>query len=200
MPPSAPARPALFALLFPVLFLGCKNLATVNVTVRDERTEMEKQVLGTYEELSEDLALVASVRGVDETGRVRVPPPESSGKKRALLAMQSREFNRDDIESFKKEGAAGENNQGLLTFFETEKTRADSKYKSFVQSKIEEENLDRTVLMRRVIEITPGRTERDLPDIQKIMASRNRDSAKPGEKIQLENGEWTAKSEKAGNR
>lgn len=184
---------------FLIAFAGCKPLATVDVTVVDERTKLEEQVLGTYEELSEGLAMVASVRGVDETGKMRVPPPESAGKKRALLAMQSREFNRDDIETFKKEGAAGENHEGLLTFFETAKTKADAKYRAFVVAKVQEENQDRLILMKRVIEITPGRTEKDLPEVQKIMASRNRDSAKAGEKIQLESGEWITKPEKAGS-
>jgi len=36
-------------------------------------------------------------------------------------------------------------------------------------------------------------TEKDFPIVQKISASLNRDNAKPGEKIQLENGEWSTR-------
>jgi len=173
---------------------GCKNLAKVEVTLIDERTQLENQVLGAYEELNDDLALVASVRGVDEDGQTRVPPPASASQKRSLRAMQNREFNRDDIESFKREGAVGENNQGLLSFFETAKTAADAKHKAFVEAKVKEENDDRKIVMGRVIEVTPGLELKDLPEVKKIMAKRNRDGAVIGEKIQLETDEWTVKT------
>lgn len=175
---------------------GCKNLAKVEVTLIDERTQLENQVLGAYEELNDDLALVASVRGVDEEGKTRVPPPASASQKRSLRAMQNREFNRDDIESFKREGAVGENKQGLLTFFETAKTEADAKHKAFVEAKVKEENEDRRAVMNRVIEVTPGLESKDLPEVGKIMAKRNRDSAAIGEKIQLQTGEWTVKTKR----
>jgi hypothetical protein len=175
---------------------GCKNLAKINVTVVDERTQLENQVLGSYEALSDDLALVASVRGIDEQGNVKKPSPASKEKKRALLAVQNREFNRDDIEAFKQKGLAGENGEGLLTFFDAADKESDAKYKAFAKAKIEEENQDRIVLMERIIETTPGLSRKDLPSVQKVMARKNRDSAKSGEKVQLETGDWVVKSEK----
>ena len=45
--------------------------------------------------------------------------------------------------------------------------------------------------MQRIVATNENFTEQDLPKIQKISASLNRDNAKPGEKIQLENGQWS---------
>jgi uncharacterized protein YdbL (DUF1318 family) len=172
---------------------GCKNLAQIDVSIIDERTQLENQVLGAYEDISEDLVLIASVRGVDEEGEVRVPPPQSTGKKRALMAMQNREFNRDDIESFKKKGVVGENNEGFLTILDEAQLKADPKFGEFVRAKLIEENRDRLILMERVIEMTPGLSENDLAEVKKIMARRNRDNASAGERYQGTNGQWVSK-------
>jgi uncharacterized protein YdbL (DUF1318 family) len=179
------------ALMF--LSAGCKNLAQIDVSIIDERTQLENQVLGAYEDISEDLVLIASVRGVGEEGEVRVPPPQSTGKKRALMAMQNREFNRDDIESFKKKGVVGENNEGFLTILDEEQLKADPKFGEFVRAKLIEENRDRLILMERVIEMTPGLSEKDLTEVKKIMAQRNRDNASAGERYQDINGQWASK-------
>jgi len=51
------------------LLFGC-TLAQVRVNVVSERTALENQVLGSYNSLSQDVLLVASVRGVDPLGRI----------------------------------------------------------------------------------------------------------------------------------
>ncbi|MDA1138658.1 MAG: DUF1318 domain-containing protein [Planctomycetota bacterium] len=183
----------LIVMLMFIPLAGCKNLAQIDVSVIDERTQLENQVLGAYEDISEDLVLIASVRGVSEEGEMRVPPPQSTGKKRALMAMQNREFNRDDIESFKKKGVVGENNEGFLTILDQTQLTEDPKYGEFVRAKLIEENRDREILMERVIEMTPGLSEKDLAEVKKIMAQRNRDNAVAGEKYQTTDGEWVGK-------
>ncbi|WP_239027786.1 hypothetical protein [Geomonas subterranea] len=60
---------------------GC-TLAKVDVNVVSERTSLENQVLGTYNALSEDVLLVASVRGVSPTGKVETPPKHSPNSRR----------------------------------------------------------------------------------------------------------------------
>ena len=107
--------------------------------------------------------------------------------------MQNREFNRDDIESFKKKGVVGENNEGFLTILDQTQLTEDPKYGEFVRAKLIEENRDREILMERVIEMTPGLSEKDLAEVKKIMAQRNRDNAVAGEKYQTTDGEWVGK-------
>jgi hypothetical protein len=172
---------------------ACGKLVGVDVTVVDQKTALENQILGSYEELGNEMLLLASVRSVDETGKLKTVAEIPSGKKLALRAMQRQEFNRDDIQDFKKTGLAGEGSSGLLVFFANQKTEQDPQFKSFSQAIIQEENDDRLTILKRTIATNEAFSEGDLPKVQKIFASLNRDSAQPGEKIQQENGEWTVK-------
>lgn len=177
-----------------VLFSGCAGkLVDVNVTVVDQKTALENQILGSYEELGNDMMLLASVRSVDESGRLKTVAQIPPGKLKAIRAMQRREFNRDDIQSFKQIGCAGEGNDGLLVFFDVDRAQKDPKFKEFVQTIVKEENEDRLTALERIVATNESFMESDLPKVRKISASLNRDNAKPGEKIQLEDGTWTVK-------
>jgi len=172
---------------------ACGKLVGVDVTVVDQKTALENQILGSYEELGNEMLLLASVRSVDEEGKLKTTAEIPPGKKEAIRAMQRQEFNRDDIQSFKQAGIAGEGKAGLLVFFANQKTKQDPQFKSFAQAILQEENEDRLAILKRTIATNEAFSEGDLPKVQKIFASLNRDSARSGEKIQQENGEWTVK-------
>ena len=177
-----------------ILWLSaCGKLVGVDVTVVDQKTALENQILGSYEELGNEMLLLASVRSVDETGKLKTVAEIPSGKRQAIRAMQRQEFNRDDIQSFKQTGVAGEGNTGLLVFFENQKTKQDKQFGSFAQAILKEENEDRLTILKRTIATNEAFADGDLPKVRKIFASLNRDSANSGEKIQQENGEWTVK-------
>ena len=184
-----------FFLFATLLALGAcaEKLVDVNVTIVDQKTALENQILGSYEELGNDVLLLASVRSVDEEGKLKPAVEIPKGKLNALRAMQRQEFNRDDIQEFKKNLVAGEGNDGLLKFFETERTKTDAQFKEFVITIIAEENEDRLVILKRIVATNENFTDKDLPKVQKISASLNRDNANPGEKIQLEDGNWTTR-------
>jgi len=165
----------------------------VSVQVVDETTALEQQVLGTYEDIGKDVMLLASVRAVDEQGRLRKEEAISRQKREVLAAEQSRQFNRDDVVAFKAMGAAGENNEGYLTYFPVVRTREDSKYEEFVKAIIAEENRDRRVIMERIVAVNEELAERDLAKVQKVFSRLNRDNAQPRELIQLEDGTWVKK-------
>lgn len=172
---------------------ACGKLLGVDVTIVDQKTALENQILGSYEELGKEMLLLASVRSVDEEGKLKTVAEIPPGKREAIRAMQRQEFNRDDIQDFKKTGVAGEGNAGLLIFFANQKTEQDPQFKSFAQAIIQEENHDRLTILKRTIATNEAFSDGDLPKVQKIFASLNRDSARPGEKIQQENGKWTVK-------
>ena len=79
---------------------------------------------------------------------------------------------------------AGEGNDGLLKFFETERTKTDAGFKEFSSAIIAEENED------RIVATNENFTNRDLPKVQKISTSLNHDNAKPDKKIKHEDGNW----------
>ena len=174
-----------------LVLAGCGGkLVDINVTIVDQKTALENQILGSYEELGNDVLLLASVRSVDEEGKLKPVTEIPKAKLRALRAMQRQEFNRDDIQGFKQTLLAGEGNDVFLKFFDNERTKTDAQFKEFAEAIIAEENEDRLIILQRIVATNENFSEQDLPKIQKISASLNRDNAKSGEKIQLENGKW----------
>src|SRR6185369_6991194 len=103
-----------------LFLLGGCTLAKVDVNVVSERTSLENQVLGTYNSLSEDLLLVASVRGVSPTGTIEAPPRRSPEQQDATRALETIAFHADDLDAFMRLGWAGENREGLITPFPRE--------------------------------------------------------------------------------
>ncbi|MBC8284111.1 MAG: DUF1318 domain-containing protein [Nitrospinae bacterium] len=182
---------------FPIVlfcFTGCaEKLVDVNVTIVDQKTALENQILGSYEELGNEVLLLASVRSVDEEGKLKPVIEIPKGKREALRAMQRQEFNHDDIQEFKRTLCAGEGNDGLLKYIDNERTLKDPKFKEFVMAIIKEENEDRLTVLKRIVATNENFSENDLPKVQKISASLNRDNALAGEKIQSDEGKWATK-------
>ena len=182
------------------LLFGC-TLAQVQVNVVSERTALENQVLGSYNALSQDVLLVASVRGVDPMGRIQTPPRRSKDYQDATASMQTLAFHADDLEAFKRLGWVGENNDGLLTSFPMNKDSIPEDLKAFALRYQEKEfntvlgeiNAAREVIMRRVVEINDNFSMDDLPKIGRVFGKINRENALPGEKIQTEDGSWKVK-------
>ena len=173
---------------------GCaEKLVDVNVTIVDQKTALENQILGSYEELGNEVLLLASVRSVDEEGKIKPVIEVPKGKRLALKAMQRQEFNRDDIREFKSALCVGEGNDGLLKYFENERTLKDSDYKKFVLAILKEENEDRLTILERIVATNENFSDKDLPKVQKISASLNRNNAHVGEKIQSDDGALSIK-------
>jgi len=182
------------AIILPLLTAGCGGpFLSVNVFVVGERTSLEKQVLGNYRSLSADFEAFGSVRGIDELGRVKTPPPITDSKQAALQAMQNRAYNRDDVTAFLSEKLVGESNQGALTIFDDALASAAPQRQAFVRTVVGEENANRETVMQRLMETTPGVTPQDEGRVRALFASLNRDTAPEGARVQLEDGTWTEK-------
>ncbi len=186
-------------LVLAALFLAGCTLAKVDVNVVSERTSLENQVLGSYNRLSEDLLLVASVRGVSPTGKIEAPPRQSPEQQDAIRALETVSFHADDLESFKKLGWVGENQEGLLTLFPREipktNTTAMKAFAGFYteaefRQVIAEVNSARETLMLRVVQTNENFTTRDLPAIRKVFARINRQNSASGSKVQEADGSW----------
>ncbi len=181
------------------LFVSGCTLAKVDVNVVSERTSLENQVLGTYNSLNEDMLLVASVRGVSPTGLIDAPPRHTPEQADAVRAMETIAFHADDIETFKRFGWVGENQEGLLTTFARETPKVTSEeLKSFAanyseaefQQVVKEVNQSREVLMMRVVQTNENFTVKDLPAIRKVFARISRQNSAPGSKVQEADGRW----------
>lgn len=192
-------RIILFGLALSVL-AGC-TLAKVKVDVASERTTLENQVLGSYNALSDEVLLVASVRGVDPLGKIQVPPRKSGEGQAAAEAVQVLAFHADDVDAFKRLGWAGEGNQGLLAALPMDKAKVPAEFKDFAERYGQEEfeaviravNAAREAVMRRVVETAAGLESRDLGRVRAVFAKLNAENALPGERIQKPDGAWTVK-------
>ncbi len=170
------------------LFFAC-TVHTPEVKFTGEKTALENQILGTYSQVKEDVWMVASVRAVNPDSQITL-----SDEKRAVLsAVQNREFNKDDIEEFKRDGAIGENNQGVLELRPNERLQKDAAYKQLVERIMAEENRDRQIILKRIIAINPAVQAAEPVAVDQAFAQLQRDGAKPGEWIQLPTGEWIRK-------
>jgi hypothetical protein len=116
---------------------------------RGSKNALENKILGSYEELGNDVLLLASVASIDEEVKLKPATKISKGKLNVLRVMQLQEFNQDNIQGFKNPQVAGEGNDGLLKFFETERTKTDAGFKEFSSAIIVEENEDRIVILKK---------------------------------------------------
>lgn len=187
---------ALLSALSLVYAVSCANLVQVKIDVVDQRTALENQVLGSYQEIGGDLLLMASVRSIDSEGRLKPAPKISEARRTAIRAMQRSRFNLDDVDRFKSVGAIGETNDGYLKYILSFDPGADKKLEKFMNNLIAEENEDRKILYRRIVAINENFHEGDLPKVEEIMAALNHDSAKQGEWIQTGSGHWIIKDRK----
>ena len=177
----------IFMTLLFALLTGCGG-PLVGVTVVDERTALENQVLGTYQELNQQVMLVASVRYIDPNGKLKQTQELPPGKKNVVRALQRVSFNKDDLNRYKTLGMIGENNEGGITLLEPDKVEPADR--AFVDNLIKEENEDRAAIMSRIIETNETLSSKDMPRVHKMFAALNRDKALKGERIQLESGAW----------
>lgn len=167
--------------LLPVVFVLCSACVTVKPVVVDRKTQLENQILGTFQRLEDDLILASSVRGERREPRV------SNLEREAIEAMMTREFQRDDVDALKAKQAAGEANTGLLVLLTPPAEPAEAKR---AKDLVAEENRCRQVLLRRVIALGPSLSEKDLPELQRILYRINAQTARPGDRVQGEDGAW----------
>jgi uncharacterized protein YdbL (DUF1318 family) len=171
------------------LTLAACSIHTPEMKFTGEKTALENQILGTYNQVKEDVWMVASVRAANPDSQITL----SEEKRAVLTAIQNREFNKDDIDEFKRDGAVGENAQGWLEIRPLPRLQKDPEYKKLVERIVAEDNRDRQIIMRRIIDINPSVQATDSTEVEKVFAKMNRDNAKPGEWIQMPEGEWVRK-------
>ena len=174
-----PALQLSLGLLLAGLFLsGC---VTVKPVVVDRKTQLENQILGTFQRLEDDLILASSVRGD------RPEPRLSPLQREAVEAMMNREFFRDEIEELKSKQIVGEATTGLLAILALP---GEPELAKRAKQLVEEENRNRLVILKRVISLNRDLSENDLPQVQHLFYRLNAQTARPGDKVQKENGAW----------
>lgn len=164
-----------------LLLAGAAGCVTLKPVVLDRKTQLENQVLGSFQRLERELILASSVRGD------RAEPKLSPLEREAVEAMMIREFYRDDIDELKQQQLVGEANSGMLSMLKPPSDPAEAKR---AQNLVEQENNSRMVIMKRVIQTSEDLTEKDLPLVRRIFYRLNLQTATPGDSVQRPAGDW----------
>lgn len=177
-----------------LLATGCGGrLLGINLVVVGEQTALERQVLGTFEEIGTNLAAFSSVRAVDAEGNLVEPPPMTESQANVMRALSNRRYNRDDLDILLSTGIIREGNDGFVSYVEGLYPEDSPLGAAVTEQVVKEENDDRLVLLDRLVETTPGVTEADRSEVAWIFARLNQDAAPAGSLVQNRDGEWRRK-------
>ena len=163
--------------------LACATVSCVGVkpVVVDRHAQLENQILGQLRHLESELVLASSVRGQNDIFG------QSPLRREAAEAAMRRAFNADDIQRFKQQQVLGEDREGRLTLLARPKTARESRW---LRELVSQENHDRAVLMRRVVQLDPELSGQDLPLVRHVFRRLIVHTARPGERIQQPDGRW----------
>ena len=176
---------------------GCCVIKLPPVTFPSERTSLENQILGTYQEIKEDVWLVSSSQTVEGL-KISRTAKTNNGKQqgidyKVIKALETIEYNKEPVKLYKENGTVGENNEGLLSYIKNTYIENDPKEKEKVTEVVNEVNDARLVLMLEVINKNEELTIDDIEKVKKTFAGINSKNARPGEWVQNENGDWNKK-------
>lgn len=173
---------------------GCKGpLFSLNLNMVGEKTALEKQVLGNYNEIGRSLDAYASVRGVNPDGTLKPAPEMTASQYAVLQAMNNRRYNRDDLDLLLTYKVVGENKDGILEVLKEEVPNLPGLNGDLARTIIEEENIDRNSILDRLIQTTPGVGKDDRPAVASIFAGLNQQLAPIGSMVQFGDGSWREK-------
>ncbi|MCR4438615.1 MAG: DUF1318 domain-containing protein [bacterium] len=169
------------------------SIRAPEVQVTGEKTALENQVIGTYQQVADESWMIASTRAADSDQKAQM----ATEKKEVLDAVQNRKFNKDDIDEFKRDGALGENNQGFLELRRLPRLDQDPEYRSLVVRIMNEENRDRKIIYDRVLELNPNAGRAGTAAVYAVFAKMNSEESVPGTWVQAEDGTWYRKGKEA---
>lgn len=181
-------------LVFLLIFLFSQGCA-INFELTSQRTALEKQILGSYEELDDDLLMISSVRALDEEGKKK-GYDLSDLQMKALKAKQNQQFNRDDIDELKNDQILGENSRGYLSVLPKGVGLINTTTKkrlNLAKLLTKEENHDREIVWARIIQLNENLSKKDIPKIRETFAKQAYQDAPAGHWFQGKSGIWKQK-------
>ena len=175
-------------ILLPLIFAGCA-IQLPKITATGERTALENQIVGSYRMIEEEAWMVASLRAEYLPDSAAL----TEEKRRVLQAFQRQRFNADDIADFKRNGVIGERTDGFLEIITNAQYDSDSTYRALVDRVTVQENEDRTLIMRRIVELHPEIDPQDRTKVGDVYAHLKQEASPPGTWIQQSDGSWKRK-------
>ena len=171
-----------------VLTTGCAIKAELTL----ERTALENQIMGSYQQIDDELLMVSLVESKSSGGKIE----PSDAEKEAQIARRNRQYNADDIVELKDEQILGETKDGFLQILpEGQGLRAEASAArvKLAEILVHEENSDRDRIWKREITSRPDLTAESLEKIKSEFIDAQQRVAKIGHWFQDRNGNWKQK-------
>lgn len=172
------------------IIVGFISGCTFNFELTSQRTALENQVMGVYQELDDEVFLLSTMRGARNQISEKVGPNGS-----VVSNRRNQEFNRDDIEELKEKGIVGERWDGLLEQVEANSSQRTGVYPmELIKLLINEENSDRRNIWRYVLSRIPEGSGVTLDQIGEAYGRGQWDKAVTGFWLKSKDGIWHKKS------
>lgn len=171
--------------------VGC----TFNFEITSQRTALENQIIGSYQELNDDVVISSSVRSLSADGKKK-EISTSRLQEEAVKARQSQQFNLDDLDELKAEEVIGEKNDGTVAVLPDGLGKASVALPARVtlaKVVMKEENRDRETIWKRIVFSNESLSDKDLPAVKIAFVRMQRETAGPGHWLQDEQGKWFQK-------
>lgn len=172
------------ALLTAALISGCITIRAVQV---DRKSTLEEQFIGEFEELTDDLTTVASVRAEANGLGLRGDDPYA----RALQARRLQLFYGDDLERLRARGCVGEALDGKLRRLDCDKPSEGAE--PDVNRLLTQENQAREALVEYALSSNPNIQESERQQLWQAYRRIVMGQLKPGAMIENNAGKWVKK-------
>ena len=157
------------------------------IEVPTAKTDLEKQVLGEYRSVDNELILMSTVRGGQNK------PPGNTDL--VEYAKQNQKFNQDDLEELKNLQILGEGNDGKVDLVPMSVSKIASpkaKLMRLARIILDEENADRMILWRDTLK--KGQQSLSLQQVQKTYTDVKRKQITVGQWYKDDQGVWNRKT------
>ncbi len=174
-------------------FPSCISIKPPAIHITGEKTVIERQITGDYNEVEKDAWAVSSVKTLPrETEQAK---PAASADQELFMALKIREFHLEKISAYKKEGSLGETRTGLVQYIPVDEYEKNRDRREILLSVIKNENDARMTIFRRSTFLALKReaTEEEIASFGNQFAKEQRALALKNEWIQDDNGRWGRK-------
>lgn len=175
-------------LWFQLASAGC----TFNFELTSQRTALENQVMGVYQELDDEVLLLSTMRGPDnKRARSKGLPGD------VLSHRQNQDFNRDDLEELKDLGLIGERSDGYVALVEPAKDQGkDRAARLLANTLVREENKDREAIWQHILKKIPNAPSMGVKQVGRAYGEMQRTKLRVGQWYQNDHGTWEKKSDR----
>ncbi len=169
---------------------SCLNVVPPKVNLTGEKTVIERQIIGDYQEIEKNAWAISSVKR-PSTGTN--PKGVRKGDAKLIAAMEIREQHLNEIGEYKKDGALGESNTGYLKYIKVAKYESDRLLKKQLMKIMQEENVARRTIFLRCTLSAGKEDETRAAAFGKTFAKERAALANKNDWIQESSGQWVRK-------